>query len=157
MTSDQQEITPDASLQPSVGTATTSRFYTPWQICVGAILGGPLAAGYFYSRDHVLFGSPGKAKASLIWSVAFMCGLFAVGIFLPAHGSGTGFAIGSAVVYRWTAKQAFDKAISLRRDQGWVAYSWWRVVGLSIIGLILSLAIAFVLVLILPDSWFADS
>jgi len=153
MESSEQQITPYAPPLAPVGVTTTDRFYTPWQICVGAIIGGPVAAGYFYSRDYILFGLPRKAMTSLILSGVLLCCLFAIGISLPEHGSGTGFAVAVAAMYRWFAQKTFDQTISLRRDKGWTAYSWWRVIGLSIIGLTLTLAVLFALLLLLPERW----
>jgi ABC-type Mn2+/Zn2+ transport system permease subunit len=152
----QASTNPYAPPKSPVGEATTSRFYSPWQICVGAILGGPLAAGYLYSRDHILFGSPNKARTSLLWTGVVLLCLFAVALSLPKHSSGTILAAAVAGMYRWFARQAFDETISMRRNQGWTSYSWWRVVGLSIVGLTLTLGILLVLVLLLPERWTAN-
>jgi hypothetical protein len=160
MTPNEKEANPYAPPQSPVDVATMGRFYTPWQICLGALLGGPLAAGYFYSRDHILFGSPGKARTSLILGGVLLCCLFAIGIsFPPRHGHEMNEMLPPAMIagmYRWFAQKTFDETISLRRGQGWTAQSWWRVVGLATVGLILTLAISIALFLLLPDSWTAD-
>jgi hypothetical protein len=156
MESREQEINPYIPPQASADVTTTGRFYTPLQICLGAFLGGPLAAGYFYSRDHILFGSPGKAWTSLVLSGVILCCLFAFGISFPSFARHGNEIIPPAIIagmYRWFAQKTFDQAISLRRDKGWTAYSWWRAIGLSIIGLTLTLAVLFALLLLLPERW----
>jgi len=153
MIPDEQRAILNAPPQVSVSDSTAGRFYSPWQICVGALLGGPLAGGYFYSRDHISFGSPNKARTSLLWTGVVVICLFAIGLSSPRQSSGTVLAAAVAGMYRWFARQAFDETISTRRNQGWTQYSWWRVVGLSVVGLILTLAILFLLVSFLPDQW----
>ncbi len=117
----------------ALSAATGQRYYTPWQITVAAILGGPLAGGYLASRDHALFGSQGRARATLAVSALLLCGLLYVGHLLPPQASGTPIAVGVAFGYRWYAGVTFDGEIAQRRAAGWLAYSWWRVIGISLL------------------------
>lgn len=99
---------------------------------MGAILGGPLAGGYLASRDHAVFGAQGRARATLALSALLLCGLLYVSHLLPPHASGTPIAAAVAFGYRWYASVAFDGEIARRRAAGWVAYSWWRAIGISL-------------------------
>jgi hypothetical protein len=132
---------PYATPKSEVQDLPEQRYYTPGQICAAAILGGPLAGGYLVSRDHSLFGSPQKATAALLWSFLVLIGLIGLGYALPEHSSGTGLAAIVAGMYRWYAKEAFEGTIAERRQQGWLRYSWWRAVGLSVGFLILMLVL----------------
>lgn len=104
------------------------RFYTPWQISLAAFFGTALAGGFMVSRNHALFGSPAKAKAALLWSVVVLVCAVGAAYALPGRRTGTLPAIIVAALYRWYAQEAFQKIIDERRAQGWLQYSWWRVV-----------------------------
>lgn|ERR1700681_1807221 len=127
------------------------RYYTPGQVLLAAILGGPLAGGYLVSRDHSLFGSPKKARATLLWSCVVLIGMIGLGYSLPEHSSETIPAAIVAGMYRWYAKESFQSTITQRQNQGWLRYSWWRVVGLSVGILVLMLALLVVFVIVIPQ------
>jgi hypothetical protein len=59
-----------AAQRAHVAESRKQRYYSPGQVLLTALLGGPLAGGYLVSRDHSLFGSPKRAKATLLWSAA---------------------------------------------------------------------------------------
>jgi hypothetical protein len=69
--------------------STEQRYYSPGQVFLAAILGGPLAAGYLVSRDHSLFGSPKKARATLLWTFVVIIGMIGLGYALPERSSQT--------------------------------------------------------------------
>ena len=123
--------------------ASNRRYYTPWQIGIGTFLAGPLAGGYFLSRDHQLFGDTKKAQVTLLVSCILVVGLITVGALLPKGGSGAVLGGAVAGMYRWLASGAVDSEISRRRTEGWTAYSWWRVVGISLAILVGMLACAY--------------
>ena len=125
-------------------------YYTPGQVTLAALLAGPLAGGYLVSRNYSLFGSPKKAKTALLWSLAATIAAIGLGCALPAHSSGTVPAALLAGMYRWYAKEAFQGTIAQCRAQGWLRYSWWRVVGLSVVFLVLIIVLAAVLLIIIP-------
>jgi hypothetical protein len=126
------------------------RYYSAWQICAAALLGGPLAAGYLAARDHRLFGSPTKAKRTLMVAVAVLAGLLVLGYVTPQNSSMTIPAAVMAAIYRQYATTVFGQSIAQRKEQGWVQDSWWRVVGISLGFLVLTLAIVVLSVLLFP-------
>jgi hypothetical protein len=145
------EVTnPYAAPKARVQDSAERRYYTPGQVSLATILGGPLAGGYLLSRNYLLFGSPKKAKAALLWSSAVFIGAIGLGYALPAHTSGIVPAAIIAAMYRWYAKETFQGAIAERRTQGWVRYSWWRVLGMSLGFLVLMIGLIFVFLFWLP-------
>ena len=138
---------PYAAPNAQVEDSPEHRYYTPGQVLLAAILGGPLAGGYLVSRDHSLFGSPKKARATLLCTFVVLIGMIGLGSALPAHSSGTIPAAIVAGMYRWYAEEAFRGTIAQCQKQGWLQYSWWRVVGLSVGFLILMLALFVVYVI----------
>ena len=130
---------------------TGQRYYTPWQITVAAILGGPLAGGYLASRDHAAFGAQGRARATLAVSALLLCGLLYVGHRLPPGATGTPIAVGVAFGYRWYARVSFDGEIARRGAAGWVAYSWWHAIGISLV--VMAAMFLLIFVALLASGW----
>jgi hypothetical protein len=133
-------------LIPGSRPAAARRYYTPWQICVATLVGGPLAGGFFASRNHTLFGAKQKAPATLIVSTAIVVAEAILGSRMPAN-----LALAAviqaliAVAYRWYSVGAFTEEISKRQSAGWTPQSWWHVVGISFafqLGLLVILLVA---------------
>jgi uncharacterized membrane protein len=125
------------------------RYYTPWQICVATLIGGPLAGGFFASRDHVLFGAKQKATPTLLVSTAIVVAGAVLGSRIQPNASETVDAGGTvvqaliALAYRWYAVGAFTEEISKRQSEGWTPQSWWHVVRISFAFLLGFLLIVF--------------
>jgi hypothetical protein len=110
------------------------RYYSPWQVLVGTILGGPMAGGFLIASDHSAFGAPGRGRATLAASCLVIVG----GVFLgtasgypldEAEGSiAAGLVAGFYGVY---ARVALTAEIARRRGAGWVPHAWSRVLGIS--------------------------
>ncbi len=131
--------------------SSLQRYYSPWQICVAAIIGSPLASGYLASRNYALFKAPSKATAALLVSVGVFIALLAVGYSLPKGTSGTILAGVVAGAYKWHAQVAFAPEIARLRTEGWSSHSWWRVIGLSLAILVAIAVLGFVILLLLGD------
>jgi len=130
-----------------VAESSQQRYYSPWQICVAAVLGGPLASGYLASRNYIFFKAPSKAMAALLVSVVVFIALLGFGYSSPKNGSGAGLALIVAGFYRWHAQVAFEPGIAQLRSEGWTRHSWWRVIGLSLAILLAVLVLAFFVLL----------
>ncbi len=112
-----------------------ARYFSPWQVLVGTIVGGPLAGGYLIAADHSAFGAAGKGRVALIVSCLVIVGGVVLQSALanhldPADGSiVAGLVAGFYGVY---AQVAFTTEIARRRGLGWQAHSWLRLVGISL-------------------------
>jgi hypothetical protein len=109
-------------------------YYSPWQVLVGTILGGPLAGGFLIASDHSAFGAAGRGRAALVVSCLVIVGAVvlqgALGDRLePADGSiVAGLVAGFYGVY---ARVALTGEIARRRGLGWLPHAWVRVLGIS--------------------------
>jgi hypothetical protein len=106
-------------------------YYSSLQIGVATLIGGPLAGGYLASRDYALFGAPDKGRWTLVASAAAVVGLICIGSLLP-KGAAQLLPLLIPIAYRIYAQYAFDPTIAQRRAQGWLQFSWWRIVGISL-------------------------
>jgi hypothetical protein len=124
---------PNAHVADAVpGPPNHPHYYTPWQIGVATIIAGPLGGGYFFFRNHRLFGNRQKAVRTALVSGILLIALIGFGLLLRKGGSGTALAGAVAGMYRWYASDAFKSEIPKRQAEGWTPASWWRVIGLSV-------------------------
>jgi hypothetical protein len=122
--------------------STAKRYFSSLQIGVATLIGGPLAGGYLASRDHALFGAPGKGRWTLLASAAVVVGLIYFGSLLSKGTLQSVLPFVVAIAYRVYAQYAFDPTITERRAKGWVQFSWWRTAGISLAFLMAILALA---------------
>jgi hypothetical protein len=124
------------------------RYFSPWQVLVGTILGGPMAGGFLIASDHAAFGAAGKGRAALLASCLVIVGgvLFqgALGNRLDPEEASlvAGLVAGGYGVY---ARFALTGEIARRRGAGWLPHSWSRVLGISfgfLAAIVLLLALA---------------
>jgi hypothetical protein len=120
--------------EPLLEHKSTGRYYSPWQVLVGTILGGPMAGGFLIASDHSAFGAPARGRVTLVAS----CLVIVAGVFL---GSASGYPLDEAEgsilaglvagFYGVYARVALTGEIARRRGAGWVPHSWSRVLGIS--------------------------
>jgi hypothetical protein len=128
----------------SLETSTAQRYYSSMQIGVATLIGGPLAGGYLAASDHTAFGAPDKGRWVLLASAVVIVGLIYMASFLPDEAPYSGLPFLVAILYRIYAQYALEPAIAQRRAEGWLQFSWWRAVGISLAFLagVLALAVA---------------
>ena len=127
-----QTATEQVSVAANSGANAPAKYYSAWQIAVAAVLGGPLAGGYFASRNHAFFGAQRKASITMIVSGLVLIAAIVIGFLLPEKESRTPGALLIALGYRWYASAAFDSKIAKQRAAGAVPHSWWGVIGISL-------------------------
>ena len=132
--------------------APTAKLYTPTQVGVAALLGAPAAAGWFISRNETQLGRPRYARrwfwGGLVFTVLLLVGSF----FLPVHFPRTGLAIGYVVACYQTARQLYATTLQDHRAAGGQFGSWWKVVGVSLLFLVILTVAIFVVAFLLPAS-----
>lgn len=121
------------------------RYYSPWQVLVATILGGPMAGGFFIAADYSAFGAAARGRAAL----AVSCLLIVAGVLLQSHFAPqldpeaapmvAGLIAGLYGVY---ARAAFTAEIGRRRGAGWAQHDWARVIGISLAFLVAAVLIA---------------
>lgn len=112
-----------------------TRIYSYWSVVGGAVIGGPLAAAYFLSKNFEALGRD-KISGQTLWTGIGLTALaFALILLLPeslAATVGSGFSavwIGLAIaVY----KQEQEDALNDLKDQGADLASGWRAFGISL-------------------------
>jgi hypothetical protein len=110
------------------------RYYTPWQILVGTILGGPMAGGFLIAGDHSAFGAAGKGRVTL----GISCLVIVAVVLLQGAGADKLDPVDGSIIaglvaglYGVYARVALTAQIASRRTAGWVPHTWPRVLGIS--------------------------
>ncbi|HTX20924.1 MAG TPA: hypothetical protein VMD27_03540, partial [Candidatus Aquilonibacter sp.] len=129
---------------------TNSRVYTPWQVCVSCLIGGPAPATWLIAENFRVFDNQKKRKLTFLYGAIGFLALIGLGFVLPKHSSGTVLAALIAVATREITKHQQGSQIEDLRAKGGRIASWWSAVGIGVLGLVATLIVIVVLVLVLP-------
>ncbi len=121
------------------------KFFSEKNLWVGAFLGGPLVAGYMIARNFSALGEP--ARATNTWRVVLPLTviLFAGIAMIPEDVNIPNFvfSMSYALLSVHFLKKYQGHQLALHKEAGGVNYSWWMVVGISLLGaLVIGLAFA---------------
>jgi hypothetical protein len=128
---------------------TSLRVYTPWQVCVSCLIGGPASVTWLIAENFRAFENWKKRKLTFLYGAIALVALIGLGLVLPKHSSGTGLAALVAVAAREITKHQQGSQIEELRAKGGRIASWWRAVGIGVLGLVATLIVIFILVLVL--------
>jgi hypothetical protein len=82
----------------------------------------------------------------LIVSCIIIVALIYIGSLLPERTPRSMVPFIVAITYRSYASYVFEPAIARRKSEGWLQYSWWHTLGVSLLFLLAILVIAVVAV-----------
>jgi len=138
---------------------SNQKIYTTKEIRVGTFLGGPLVAGYLLAENFKAFNEPGKAKNAWIFSILFTVILFSSIFLIPASNKFPEIVL--PLIYSWIAyglAQHYQGAsISSYINSGEIAFSWWRLVGISLLGCAVTVVLLFGVIYFSGDNLTAAS
>lgn len=127
-------------------TSPKYKLYSSKQIAVAAWLGSPLAGGWFMSHNHRQLGQQANAISSLIWGILGTVLVLLIA-FAPESSSlgGSGVLAFLAPFIFWqTAEKAHGKAVAQHITEGGQFGSWWVLIGISLLFLILAIGAAYI-------------
>jgi len=124
---------------------TTQKIYKEKEIWVGTFLGGPLVAGYLISENFKVFDQQEKARKAWIYSIIVTAIVFGGVFLIPDNVKVPNQII--PLIYTFIAYQfvqIYQKAkITTHINAGGQVYSWWRTIGVALIGLLITFIIVF--------------
>ena len=122
-------------------TIPKGKIYKDKAFWVGTFLGGPLVAGYLFSENFKALGQPEKVKPTWIITIIATVVIFG-GIFLIPDNINIPNQI-IPIVYTAITFGLFKKYQEERAtehiNQGGLIYNWGRVVGVGIVGLLITI------------------
>ena len=117
------------------------KIYSDRAVWVGSFVGGPLVAGYFIAENFKVFNAPQKANKTwiitIIGTIIIFGGIFLIpdNINIPNVVIPLCYTSFAYYVVLHSQKNAMNKHI----ENGGVFYSWWRVIGIALLGLIFTI------------------
>lgn len=135
-----------------------SKIYSRKSICLATLFGGPLVAGYLIAENYKSFNKFGLAKRT--WSITIVVAIVLYFIFcsvsqsnkIPVFIIPVAFSLITAyVVQRFQGDQ-----IESHLDAGGDAYSIWRALAISLIGLLIMLIPVFMLFSVVTTDPFSE-
>ena len=126
------------------------KLYNETSVRLGTFFGGPLVAGYLIAENFKLLGHHEKVKTTWMYTIVATIVIFG-GIFLiPSTAKIPSYVI--PIAYAWIAslivRQTQGNEIKKHIEIGGRLFSAWRVVLISMMGLVITVGILFVLILL---------
>jgi hypothetical protein len=145
--------------QPLEPAIFNSKIYSVKQVQIGTFLGGPLVAGYLIAANFNAFNEPAKARNTWIGSILFTVLLFGILFMTPMSGSIPHIVL--PLIYSWIAyglaQQLQGENISSYINSGEAIFSWWRLVGISLLGCVITVLLLFGVIYFSGDNLIAAS
>jgi hypothetical protein len=136
---------PDAlSAEPS------KRLYSPRQIGGAAFIGSPISAAWLFAQNYAVLGKPGLGRRALFYGLLGTAALVGLASMLPEKFPKVALPLAYSLAIRELAQRLQGADFKAHLAGGGGSPSNWRVAGVCAAGLVIVLAVAFVVVLLLP-------
>jgi hypothetical protein len=117
--------------------SATGALFSPKQIATAAFLGAPIAACWFLSRNYRALDQGRSAVQSLLWGVLGTAALLGISFFLPDNFPNQALPLGYTFGLYQFAKRMQGETVAEHVATGGRLGSWWKVVGVSLVFLVL--------------------
>jgi hypothetical protein len=141
------EAAADGSSLP--GFPVESKPFTPRQHFVAAFLGAPIAAAWLAAHNYRALARPHDARQVVTWGILATLVVFGIAVVLPEDFPNAVLPLAYCVVVLTLAKQRFGDLVDAHRAAGGEIGSWWRVVGIGFLSLLVVGLILTALVVVL--------
>jgi peptidoglycan/LPS O-acetylase OafA/YrhL len=126
------------------------RIYKSNAIRIGTFIGGPLVAGYLIAENYKAFDDYKKAKTT--WIVAILSTVLLLGATFLIPDSVPMPKMVIPIAYSWLVfylvKNLQGADIDEHIKTGGPVFSWWRIIGVGMLGTVITLALIFAIVLV---------
>jgi hypothetical protein len=126
------------------------RLYSPRQIGAAAFIGSPVSAAWLFAQNYAVLGKPGLGRRALFYGLLGTVALFGLASVLPERFPKMALPVAYSFALRELAQRLQGADYKAHLAQGAGCQSNWRVAAVSIAGLAIVLAVACVVVLLLP-------
>jgi hypothetical protein len=121
---------------PLPGFPVESRPFTPRQHFVASFLGAPIAAAWLAAHNYRALARPQDARQVVIWGIVATLVVFGIALVLPEDFPNAVLPLAYCVAVLTLAKQRFGDLVDAHSAAGGGTASWWRVVGIGLLSLI---------------------
>lgn len=120
--------------------------YSPTQGAVGTFLGGPLPAVYFLCVNDAALGQPRRVRATLAWGLSGSLAFLLLFPFIPDWVPRFLFPLAMAWAVRLLIEKGQFAKEAIATSEHLRFQSNWRVAGVSLLGALVFLALAFAVI-----------
>ncbi|RKS53507.1 hypothetical protein BC962_1759 [Gillisia mitskevichiae] len=129
----------------------TKKIYKDRAIWIGSFVGGPLIAGYFIAENYKALNEPENAKLTWTYTIPSIIFIFSLALLLARFENFPALVIPLAYT---TGAYLFSKyyqgpGIQAHLEAGGEEFGWGRIIGISLLGLVLTFVMMFVFLLII--------
>ncbi len=143
-------------------TKPTEKIYKDRAIWFGSFVGGPLVAGYFIAENFKVLNEPENAKSTWNYTIPLTILIFSLALVIPQSTNFPSIIIPLAytLLAYYLAKHYQGAGVEAHLAAGGEEFSWWRIIGISLMGLVSTFIILMIFVVIiqslglLPDELF---
>ena len=126
------------------------KLYKESAVRLATFFGGPLVAGYLIAENFNLLGHPEKIKTTWLYTIGAAIVIFGGVFLIPQTANIPNYII--PIAYAWIASgivhQTQGNEIKKHIEIGGQLFSAWRVAGISLVGLVITVGILFLLILL---------
>jgi len=123
------------------------KLYSPMQVMVGSLVGGPFAAVYVLWMNFRALGEEAEAKWTLIWGAVFVATVFGILPLLPENFPNYVLPVIYSLGARLVAERFHLTKQAIKNSDRYAQQSNWNVLGISVAFLLafIVLAVGFVI------------
>jgi hypothetical protein len=133
----------DAASAAAPGFPVPGGLYTSGQHFVASFIGSPVAAALIAASNYRKLGRDRDARNVVLWGILATAVLLVVAFVLPAGFPNSVLPLAYSFGVRALAQAAFGDTVNANRSSGGKSGSWWRLIGLSVLALIILGAMIF--------------
>ena len=133
--------------------ATTEKIYKDRAIWFGSFVGGPLVAGYFIAENFKVLDEPENARSTWNYTIPLTILIFSLALVIPQSSNFPSIVIPLAYTLfaYYFSKQYQGAGIAAHLEAGGEEFSWWRIIGISLLGLVITFILLIVFVMIIQS------
>ena len=124
-------------------TLRASRLYSQKQIAVATFLGSPLAGAWFMATNYRELGKDALATQAVWWGIGGAIVMMFIAFLLPDNFPNSVLPIACAGGMHALAESKLGSVIKEHRAAGGPLFSWWRVVGISLLCALILVVVVF--------------
>lgn len=132
-------------------TTPTDKIYKDRAIWFGSFVGGPLVAGYFIAENFKVLDEPENVKSTWNYTIPLTILVFSLALVIPQSSNFPSIIIPLAYTLfaYYISKQYQGPGIEAHLAAGGEEFSWWRIIGISLLGLVATFIILMIFVIII--------
>lgn len=129
---------------------SNQKIYKENAIWVGAFVGGPLVAGYFIAENYKALNEPENAKQTWTYTIPLTILVFSLALIIPQFKNfpsviiPLSYTMGAYLFSKYYQGERLETHL----ETGGEVFGWWRIIGISLLGLVLTFVLMSFFILI---------